>query len=375
MDQQAQAQAPPSTSAKQAARVAVFKATTKLKSTFHKLRKTIPNAIHAAREQQACPICCEIYSFPPWSMTHCPTTVTVTVNAISNADNMSNTTTSSNDILNSANNVPAICYGCMYHHIMSIVRDRTSLRQLLCPCTPVCTRELTDLEIRYAIVRHHSSPAWIVADKLWLYRLNNADVDGNNTNSNNGSNVNVLQQFMERGMNSAMGKLYNAGLRPGYRRAMEEVQMYERWCIDAALARREDATLEDVVRCPTPDCNNVWLLEKEFRKCKAQRERSAWRKVVLIKWTKAGEDRKMRCGACHVEFCGLCRRPWSTLVSRKTHSGRSCARYEARLQLENANDYFTTALAIGARACPRCSIRVQRNGGCNHMTCVCGMEW
>jgi len=298
-------------------------------------------------------------------MTQCPTT---TASDGNNDDNDSSASANSSD-----DNVPTICYGCMYHHIMSIVRDRTSLRQLVCPCTPDCTRELTDLEIRYAIVRHHSSPAWIVADKLWLRRLNNT---GNNA-SNNGVN-NVLQQFiMERRMNlnSAMRKLYDAGLRPGYQRAMEEVQMYERWCIDAALARREGATLEDVVRCPTPDCNNVWLLEKEFRKCKVKREKSAWRKVVLIKWTKAGEDRKMRCGACHVEFCGLCRRPWSTLVSRKTHSGRSCARYEARLQLENANDYFTTALAIGARACPRCSIRVQRNGGCNHMTCVCGMEW
>ena len=383
------------TSTSSTARAVLLQATTKLNSTIiQTIRKSasIPQkTIDATREKfspesvsHACPICCETYAFPPWSMTRCSPTSTVHNNVSSSAsrshyssssddDNYNDLNINSNSNSNNNNNAPTICYGCMYHHIMSIVRDRTTMRHMSCPCRADCVRDLTDVEIRYAIVRYHSSPAWVLVDKLWLHRLNFGF--GTPNNNNNSNNNNPLERFAKAQWNTAKQRLQDIS-RPGYQRAMEEVEMYERWCIDFALARREDATLEDVMRCPTPDCTNVWLLEKDFRTCKVKREASSWRKVVQIKWTNVGDDRKMRCNACHEDFCALCRQPWSTRVSRnKTHSRRSCKRHGDRLRRESEDDYFATAVAIGARSCPRCSVRVQRNGGCNHMTCVCGVEW
>jgi eukaryotic-like serine/threonine-protein kinase len=32
-------------------------------------------------------------------------------------------------------------------------------------------------------------------------------------------------------------------------------------------------------------------------------------------------------------------------------------------------------IATNTRPCPRCGVRVEKNGGCDHMTCRCGMHW
>lgn len=103
------------------------------------------------------------------------------------------------------------------------------------------------------------------------------------------------------------------------------------------------------------------------------------------------DGRYMCCAKCHVLFCGLCRQPWR--FGSKYHVGISCRAYRrqlpAALQQQqnvgtagNGNDAFAFATSNGSnnsdddgRCCPGCSMFTSRTGGCNHMTCPCGVEW
>lgn len=159
---------------------------------------------------------------------------------------------------------------------------------------------------------------------------------------------------------------------PGYLRLERDIKLYENWSIEAALAMNCKKEQDHIVRCPIPNCENLWLIPKKYRKQKMKAEESYLRLLVG-----PGNDRKIHCDSCNVDFCGLCQRPWANFYHpSKGHSGVSCVKYARQCTvLENDDGYAAVAFIAGARACPKCSIRVQRSDGCNHMTCPCGMEW
>eukprot|EP00816_Leptocylindrus_hargravesii_P005056 CAMPEP_0196808360 /NCGR_PEP_ID=MMETSP1362-20130617/8339_1 /TAXON_ID=163516 /ORGANISM="Leptocylindrus danicus, Strain CCMP1856" /LENGTH=225 /DNA_ID=CAMNT_0042182659 /DNA_START=609 /DNA_END=1286 /DNA_ORIENTATION=+ len=175
-------------------------------------------------------------------------------------------------------------------------------------------------------------------------------------------------------------------IRPGHHAVENELELYEQWSIESAVrqmihstssssAYNADASAEqiinDVIRCPAPNCTALWLIPHQYRRCKLKSEQSSLRLILG-----PGEDRRMSCDKCHAAFCGLCQRPWDLLHNYKSHSGRSCASY-AKLCRQSGIDgeYTAAAFSVGARGCPGCTMRVQRSDGCNHMTCVCGTEW
>jgi hypothetical protein len=115
---------------------------------------------------------------------------------------------------------------------------------------------------------------------------------------------------------------------------------------------------------------------------------------ATMDWLAATEQttdgRYMCCAKCHVLFCGLCRQPWR--FGSKCHVGISCQAYQRQLPTAiqengaggNHRDAFvffaTTSSSNGnyndeGRCCPGCSMFTSRTGGCNHMTCPCGVEW
>jgi hypothetical protein len=96
------------------------------------------------------------------------------------------------------------------------------------------------------------------------------------------------------------------------------------------------------------------------------------------------DGRYMCCAKCHVSFCGLCRQPWR--FGSKCHVGISCRAYRRQLPAvlqENGSvgggggnhDAFAFSTSNDGRCCPGCSMFTSRAGGCNHMTCPCGVEW
>jgi len=160
---------------------------------------------------------------------------------------------------------------------------------------------------------------------------------------------------------------------PNYRRANTEIAMYEDWTVEYALARQKGVkALDDILRCPVPNCKNLFLVPSVYRSKKTENEKSYLRLIIG-----PGEDRKIFCAACNISFCGLCKLPWTSLYNHNLrHSGRSCSNYKKVCKTVPDDDgYAAVALSYGARGCPNCSIRVQRSDGCNHMTCICGFEW
>jgi len=78
-----------------------------------------------------------------------------------------------------------------------------------------------------------------------------------------------------------------------------------------------------------------------------------------------GTTVKCRCG---FSFCFSCH--------NEAHAPASCD--QVKLWLKKCNDDSETGHWLGAntRDCPRCTVLVEKNGGCNHMTCrQCSHEW
>ncbi|KEQ98413.1 hypothetical protein AUEXF2481DRAFT_26791 [Aureobasidium subglaciale EXF-2481] len=72
-------------------------------------------------------------------------------------------------------------------------------------------------------------------------------------------------------------------------------------------------------------------------------------------------DDLARCGECGTSTCRLCR--------ASQHEGECAGPSEGDQQ---AHDQMQKE---GYRHCSYCRRMVERNGGCSHMTCVCGHEW
>ena len=86
------------------------------------------------------------------------------------------------------------------------------------------------------------------------------------------------------------------------------------------------------------------------------------------------------CDACKTEFCFSC--------GEKPHPGQTCREYATVLQGDSGNTTANAAAATTTPApstrektprkiqkCPSCTVGIEKNGGCNHMTCKCGHEF
>lgn len=67
-----------------------------------------------------------------------------------------------------------------------------------------------------------------------------------------------------------------------------------------------------------------------------------------------------RCGACQGSTCVSCR--------QEGHVGKSC------LDVGDSLFWETTRIQ-GWNKCPRCSAVIEKNGGCSHVICRCGMSF
>lgn len=69
-----------------------------------------------------------------------------------------------------------------------------------------------------------------------------------------------------------------------------------------------------------------------------------------------------RCRKCDFASCVPCRRP--------AHKGETCAEYQVRIQGRvDEEDRSLATIRLATKACPRCGIKVEKNGGCAQMRC------
>ncbi|KZS95521.1 hypothetical protein SISNIDRAFT_408413 [Sistotremastrum niveocremeum HHB9708] len=89
--------------------------------------------------------------------------------------------------------------------------------------------------------------------------------------------------------------------------------------------------------CPTADCPCIYRPTEE-------------------------EDHAIRCPSCLALICTSC---------HTEHEGLSCAEYREQTSgYAEANRKWR--LEHDVRPCPKCGMEMEKNGGCNHMTCLCG---
>ena len=72
--------------------------------------------------------------------------------------------------------------------------------------------------------------------------------------------------------------------------------------------------------------------------------------------------------SCKYVFCIQCEESW--------HEGRTCQEYREFKERENINEQeFRKWQQKNTKQCPRCKNAIEKNKGCNHMTCKCGYEF
>lgn len=125
--------------------------------------------------------------------------------------------------------------------------------------------------------------------------------------------------------------------------------------IDTLQLKRWLASQKDVKNCPTANCDFSFINEKN-------------------------DQHTMRCPQCKKDFCGLCAFAHSrnitckeAEVNRNTSVNASAAEKASEEWKKNHT-----------KPCPKCKTTIEKNNGCNHMTCVkcrhefcwlCSADW
>lgn len=258
-----------------------------------------------------------------------------------------------------------ICQTCAYRHITSILQE-VGRRELKCPFG--CGEPLSDKEIRECFHRQHNWTLWDA------FRL-------------------LLYYFWRILCLSSSHSLWWHGRHST--RERRDLERYQNWSLERGLGDLRKKNDQIILQCPGTDCDFKWLVaDPNHRRDKQNHETKSY----LLWYTpyKAAENlpfffldgqdfspharrdflrqpdpRRLFCPCCTTVFCGLCRNPW--VYSGQLHTGRSCRQFGRRLPAEvSSADRFALR---SARPCPGCQTGTVRVDGCNHMTCVCGMEW
>ncbi|CAJ0753914.1 21402_t:CDS:2 [Entrophospora sp. SA101] len=140
------------------------------------------------------------------------------------------------------------------------------------------------------------------------------------------------------------------------------------------------------VRCPKSRCTTELtfddvrrLATKElFERYDTLLLRNAIRKLPDFRWCKApkcgsGQEHTtgdrlpiMTCSACSAKSCFTHDVPW--------HQGLTCAQFTEQLESKDytANRAYYERLT---KQCPSCQMSIEKNQGCDHMSCRCGYEF
>lgn len=130
-------------------------------------------------------------------------------------------------------------------------------------------------------------------------------------------------------------------------------QVFERY--DGLLRDSAVTKTSDMIWCATPDCGNALITVEE-------------------------NSPMVVCYACYSSWCTRCQVPW--------HGDMTCEeyrRYVLSKVTEVAEDLANNRwMSTMTKACPQCCVNIEKNEGCNHMTCsqcwyefcwVCLKDW
>jgi len=112
------------------------------------------------------------------------------------------------------------------------------------------------------------------------------------------------------------------------------LEKYKRWLLDSFVEGQRH-----IKWCPKPGC-------------------------TLAVTYQSGGTRSVQC-KCGYSFCFTC--------LQEAHSPAPCDLVKTWLDREQSDDATAIWLAARTKECPKCSVRIEKNKACNHMTCIkCG---
>ena len=151
--------------------------------------------------------------------------------------------------------------------------------------------------------------------------------------------------------------------------------IYDKSCVIQQLK-----SAEFPLKCATEDCEElfVWrdlqnlLSEKERRKLAVSAlDEYAKRNPEIVKYCPTAdcgmvyrvstEGRRFTCCSCLAEICTSCQMQW--------HSGLTCAMFKSEKLVEGRLEEWMKQNPSNRKNCPRCKTPIEKNEGCNHMTC------
>ncbi|KAH7386802.1 hypothetical protein DE146DRAFT_701791, partial [Phaeosphaeria sp. MPI-PUGE-AT-0046c] len=121
---------------------------------------------------------------------------------------------------------------------------------------------------------------------------------------------------------------------------------------DAALTKHLLAASPHFIACLDSKCGKYFSIEG----CTSGNNDTK-KKIKAKARTKT--KNLIACPYCDYEVCLACNRPW--------HPKTDCNKVkeqEDKASLEQIKN-------LGAKPCPRCGVNIEKNGGCDHMTCHC----
>ena len=150
-------------------------------------------------------------------------------------------------------------------------------------------------------------------------------------------------------------------------------------CIRTYLEIRITESQVDSMPCPEHSCGadiqeefiSMLIPEELFFKFKKFQKAQSLNKNPNLRWCPKPDcegwdkgnmqSRELTCNQCGFKFCYYCQEPW--------HGNSKC-----RAQVDFALDKYSKKNNV--KQCPQCRRRVEKNQGCDHMTCpACRYEW
>ncbi|CAG8434092.1 5293_t:CDS:2 [Diversispora eburnea] len=151
-------------------------------------------------------------------------------------------------------------------------------------------------------------------------------------------------------------------------------------CVDKHISSKMNDKGDIVIYCPYDGCGNEFefndvkriVTKKVFERYDTLTLRKTLQNMPEFKWCKnascgsgqihfEGDNAPiMTCEACNSKSCYTHDVPW--------HEDKTCAEYEEYRQ--GADAATTDYLQQKTKACPKCGIKIEKNEGCNHMTCT-----
>ncbi|KAL6066785.1 RBR-type E3 ubiquitin transferase [Balamuthia mandrillaris] len=115
--------------------------------------------------------------------------------------------------------------------------------------------------------------------------------------------------------------------------SQELFEKFEEFSLQAALNQ-----MPDLRWCPKPGCKNAMIGDEE--------------------------NPMMICSnpSCKYSFCFKCKEEW--------HADATCEQYQQwKIENSEADAKYAEWVRTNAKPCPKCHCSIEKNGGCNHMTC------